>query len=423
MSNIKSKKYSNVYTDENNRIFYRLKVKAPDGRKIDTKVYKTKEGLPFSTQREAYLARSEHEMAFKSPVSIELKKMTLSDVYNHYLQSLAGSKAPSTLRKQDSMWRNHVNPRFGNRDICSISIVELSSFLDELYETYAYKYVEGFLKFFYLLFGHAVAIDALPVDRYDRMFEIRGKRLTMPKMKQTDLEDDLDGATIYSENELQRMESLFDSEDGNLLCAFYLGIYCGLRISECFALRWRDINFEEGTLEIKRQMSYYNGELKICPVKTLTSVRTIVIPTKLFEYLCYLRDFQSSQKELLGMHYKNTERVYDEVDKKWLSDEERDFVNRKSDGSLLTINSMKYWSKLIKDKLDIDFKYHNLRHTYASHCALNNVNLYMLMSMMGHKKIETTKKYYINTNNDIFKKKALEIIDNMYNFSGLITFE
>lgn len=419
---IKSKKYPNVYTDEKGRIFYRIKVKTSENKIFDSRVFKDKDGFPFPTQYAAHLARLEHEKALKSPVVQEEVKMTVKDVYNNYLNTTALKKASATVRKQDSMWRNHVCERFGDRLIDTITIVELSTFLDELYTKYSYKYVEGFLKFFYLLFGHATAIDAITPDKYARMFEIRGKRLTMPKMKQNDFEESED-IVSYDDDELRKMEEIFDSEDGNLLCAFYLGLYCGLRISECFALRWRDIDFVTSTLQVRRQMTYFEGKLLLTGVKTLTSVRTVIIPSVLYEYLCFVRDKQENDKERLGRYYKNTEQIYDEVDGKWLEDDERDFVNRKSDGKLLTVNSMKYWSKRIDEKLGIDFKYHNLRHTYATHCALSNVNMYMLMSMMGHKKVETTKQYYIDTDKDIFKKKAKEIIDNMYNFHNPNTFK
>lgn len=413
---IKSKKYQNVYTDEKGRIFYRIKVKTSENKIFDSRVFKDPDGFPFPTQYAAYLARLEHEKALKTPSNQELTKMTVSDVYNNYMNTTAHSKASATVRKQDSLWRNHVSEKFGNRMIDTITVVELSSYLEELYVKYSYSYVEGFLKFFYLLFGHAAAIDAISPDKYSRMFEIRGKRLTMPKMKQNDYEDSIEGAVVYDNEQLRKMEELFDTEEGNLLCAFYLGLYCGLRISECFALRWRDIDFESCTLQVRRQMYYYEGKMSLTGVKTLTSVRTVVIPTFLYEYLCFCRDKQEDDKERLGRFYKNTEQIYDEVDDKWLEEDERDFVNRKTDGKLLTVNSMKYWSKLIESELGIDFKYHHLRHTYATHCALSNVNLYILMSMMGHKKIETTKQYYINTDNDIFKKSARDLIDKMYDF-------
>ena len=146
---------------------------------------------------------------------------------------------------------------------------------------------------------------------------------------------------------------------------------------------------------------------------------------------------QTQQKKVLGNGYRNTERVYDEVADCWIDG--GDFVNRKKNGELLTVNSMKYWSKKITPLLHAeaerqarakkgihldeivpvkykDFKYHYLRHTYASNCAAQNVSMYMLMDMMGHKKIDTTKKYYISTDNDSLTERTRKLLDEMYTF-------
>ncbi len=93
---------------------------------------------------------------------------------------------------------------------------------------------------------------------------------------------------------------------------------------------------------------------------------------------------------------------------------EGDFINRKANGEILTVNSMKYWAKKFKADLDIDFKFHKLRHTFASNCAAQNMNLRMLMEMMGHKKIETTQKYYISTQNEDLKRRTMELLNTIY---------
>ena len=49
-------------------------------------------------------------------------------------------KAASTLRKQDSMWRNHIELVFGDQDVNDITIVDLKAFLVNLYQTYSYTY-------------------------------------------------------------------------------------------------------------------------------------------------------------------------------------------------------------------------------------------------------------------------------------------
>ena len=433
-------KYTGVTQNNDGSWTYRIKIKLPDGSVKDTRIKKDSRGNPFLTARQAFEAKKEHEAKIRANPDDNAPKqkiVTLQDVYDNYLNTEAKKKAPATLRKQDSMWRNHISPIFAKRDINSITIIELDTFLVNLYKNKSYKYTEGFLKFFYLLFGHADRMEVIDPDRYLRMFATKNKRLEMPEITQEDNAKEEEGAVTFDDEELKIIKNAFESEDGNLKLAFYLGLYAGLRISECFGLRWQDIDWNTKTMRITRQMQYVNGEVRLCPVKTLKSVRTVIIPEELYAELEFQDSFQAQQKKLLGNGYRNTERVYDEVSDSWIVG--GDFVNRKKNGELLTVNSMKYWSKKITPLLHAhaeriarakkgihldeivpikykDFKYHYLRHTYASNCAAQNISMYKLMDMMGHKKIDTTKKYYIDTDNDTLNERTRKLLDEMYTF-------
>lgn len=411
-------KYTGVRENSDGSWYYRIKVKNPAGKLIDTMRKQDDNGMPFMTARAAHEARVSHlaiimsEQPVAAPEAVQAV-ITLSDVYNDYLNTDGRSRAPATLRKQDSMWRNHINKRFGDCDINTIDIIDLQFFLSELYNQYAYKYVEGFLKFFYLLFNHAYKREWFDVNRYVKMFATKGTQLEMPKISQLDKEKQDAGAIVYSLDELDEIESVFNSEDGNLLLAYYLGLYAGLRIGECFGLRWSNIDWQNQTITIDRQLQYIDDKFCLCPVKTLSAVRTFVIPQFLYEQLEFAYTEQKVLKSRLGASYRNTERVYDAVLDKWITG--GDFVNRKKNGELLTINSIKYWSRKIKSEIGIDFKYHNLRHTFATECAVNNVNAQMLMHMMGHLKLDTTMKYYINIHkHKTLQERTKQIIDNMY---------
>lgn len=433
-------KYKGVTQNTDGSWTYRIKIKLPDGKVVDTRIKKDENGLPFLTARAAYEARAEHEARLKANPDKETKRkvVTLEEVYENYLNSEGKDRAPATLRKQDSMWRNHISEVFGKRDINSITIIELQDFLRTLYHNHSYLYTESFLKFFYLLFGQADRMEAIDPERYNRLFIDRNKRLKMPEKTQTDDEKENEGAVIYDEDELRIIHDIFASENGNLLLAFKLGLYAGLRISECFGLRWQDIDWNARTMKITRQMHYIDGSIRLCPVKTLTSVRTIIIPDELYDEFEFQYSLQADRKSKLGEAYRSTERVYDEIDKIWIQG--GDFVNRKENGELLTVNSMKYWSKKITPALqknaekkakfktfgspdDIvvvkhrEFKYHNLRHTYASNCAAVNMSMHMLMAMMGHKKLDTTRKYYINTDTDSMIERTRKQLNEMYNFN------
>ena len=439
----KTPKYAGVTPNEDGSWSYRLKVKLPDGKLFDTRIRKDSNGNPFLRARDAYEAKKAHAERLKHPPQEETeekKSPLLREIYENYLLSEGKEKAPATLRKQESMWRNHVEPVFGDREIDSINLVELQNFLYDLYQTHSYKYTEGFLKFFYLLFGHADRMDVIDAEHYNKMFVNKNKRLHMPKKSQSDEAEDKEPAVIFDDTELRIIEDIFDSEDGNLKMAFYLGLYAGLRISECFGLRWRDIDWGAQTMRISRQLHYVDGEWHLCPVKTVTSDRTIIIPNELYGWLEFQYSMEVHQKKQLGNAYRNTERVYDEMDKEWLQGS--DFVNRKKNGELLTVNSMKYWAKKITPALranaeqkaevkkfghpdDIvpikykEFKYHYLRHTYASHCAAVNMSMHMLMTLMGHKKIDTTRKYYINTDSKSLHERTKNLLDGMFTYRNV----
>lgn len=411
-------KYTGVRENSDGSWYYRIKVKNPAGKLIDTMRKQDDNGMPFMTARAAHEARVSHlaiimsEQPVVAPEAVQAV-ITLSDVYNDYLNTDGRSRAPATLRKQDSMWRNHINKRFGDCDINTIDIIDLQFFLSELYNQYAYKYVEGFLKFFYLLFNHAYKREWFDVNRYVKMFATKGTQLEMPKISQLDKEKQDAGAIVYSLDELDEIESVFNSEDGNLLLAYYLGLYAGLRIGECFGLRWSNINWQEQTITIDRQLQYIDNKFCLCPVKTLAARREFIIPQFLYEQLEFAYTEQNALKSRLRASYRDTERVYDMVTNEWIVG--GDFVNRKKNGELLTINSIKYWSRKIKSETGIEFKYHNLRHTFATECAVNNVNAQMLMHMMGHLKLDTTMKYYINIHkHKTLQERTKQIIDNMY---------
>lgn len=407
-------KYTGVTQTEDGAWQYRLKIKTEDGL-IDTKIRKDLDGLPFLTARSAYEAREAHRVRIiQKPVETppEPPKTLLRDIYAHYQQTEAKGKAAATIRKQESMWKNYVESALGDRELESITISDLDSFLASVYRGHAYAYVEGFLRFFYLLFGHADRMNAINADQYYKMFVNKNSRLSMPKMKQLDYEEKEKGVEVYNDYELIQLTKIFDNFECNVRIAYYLGLYCGLRISECFALRWSCVDWDKRTLRIDRQQHYIDGTIRLCEVKTLKGVRSVLLPEPLYSDLMLAYDTQETYKKRLGNAYRATERVYDEVTNTWITG--GDFVNRKLNGELLTVNSMKYWTRKVKEETGIEFKYHTLRHTFASRLALRNCPLNMLMELMGHLKIDTTKKYYLNSDNEYARTYTTQLIESMY---------
>ena len=158
----------------------------------------------------------------------------MAEVYKEYCEKGRSDRAYQTVRKQDSLWNIHLNERFGKRYIDEISVGEINDYLAELYyhDGLSFRYVESFLKMFYLIFGQAYSRNSLDVDSYRKICQNKDTKIHMPKMKS---DDDTD-IVAFSQEELALLDEYFKGT--NAETAYLLGRYCGLRINECFGLKW-----------------------------------------------------------------------------------------------------------------------------------------------------------------------------------------
>ena len=392
---------------ENGNWEYRF-VMVVDGKKVTSRKRKDEQGNPLTTKRAAIKARQAAMKKAQLGIThtAPTAKKTVAEVYREYCEKGRSGKAYTTIRKQDSLWDNHLCARFGNRYIDEISVAEIVDYLTELYYTdgLAFKYVESFLKMFYLIFGQAYSRNYLDVDTYSKLCLNKGTKIHMPKMK-TSEEDDI---AIFTREELTRMDEYFSGSNGET--AYLLGKYCGLRINECYGIRWENINLEEGTILIDRQMQYQDGLIKLVSLKTRNAKRTVMMNDRLKVYFQKLSEDRAATAEIMLAVRQQNQTFISDLDGQMLSS--LDLVNSLPNGKIQTVNSMKYHSKTIKQKLGIEFKFHYLRHTYGTHMAELNTPPHLLCNQMGHGNIRVTQKYYIavsQTGLDILKKNLNQI--------------
>ncbi len=391
-------KSSHVYQLKNGNWAYRI-CQTINGKKIDTTSRKDENGLPFLHKRDAQRAREQRLVDLRNGVENKKKKdIKLSECWQAYIDQYSKDKATATVVKYNSLWKNHIKEKFGDRWLSEITVDDLYCYLLSLYKDrhYSYKYVESFLKLFYQLYGIAYRKERIDDERYNRMFKDKGTKLHMPDMSQNDKKKS-ETVRIYEPNEIKQMHDIF--KRGNLYTAFLMGYYLGLRISECFGTRWSNINWKTHTITIDTQMNYEDGMFCLGAVKTYRSNRIIYIPDVLYNHLKEKFDIYNKRKDDLS--YRNTEIVMDKVadnPQEHFPIQGGDFINRKENGELLTINSIKAWALIIEKETGIDFEYHGLRRTHISYLVSMNVPPKETMLRVGHKKYETTLKYYVSPN-------------------------
>lgn len=378
-----------VYQLENGNWAYRVTWRE-NGKKVNRKGTKDEFGNPLTTKRKAIQARNQVLYQRTQPPKQQvIERKTFAAVYNEYCEKGRSGKAYATIRKQDSLWENHLEKRFGARFIDDISVAEINDYLSMLYyeEGRAYKYVESFLKMFYLIFGQAYSRNYLDVDVYNKLCINRDTKIRMPKMK---VDEDMDIVT-FSKEEMKKLDDYFCGT--NAETAYLLGKYCGLRINECYGLKWSDIDIEKGTIRIERQMQYQEGVIKLVPLKTRNARRTMYMAPQLKEYFKRLSKRKQEWEIAFASARKQNQIFIEETDGNIISSLE--LVNTLENGKRQTINSMKFHAQKIQRELGIHFKYHYLRHTYGTALAEMNTPAHLLCNQMGHGNMNVTQKYYI----------------------------
>ena len=393
-----------VYQLENGNWAWRFTTTI-DGKRVNRKGTKDADGNVLKSQKAAIRARQLAMIDFEAKLNEKPKhRMTVQEVYEEYCEHGRSGKAYTTIQKQDSLWRNHISERFGQRYIDGISVAEINDYLTELYyvEGRAYKYVEGFLKRFYLIFGQAYSRGYLELDTYNKLCMTKDVRIQMPKMK-VDEETDI---IAYDTEQVQKLDEYFMGT--NAETAYMLGRYCGLRINECYGLKWCNVDLENGCIIIDRQMQYQNGLIKLVSLKTRNARRTVYMSQKLKEYFIELARRREADIKLYGAQREQNQTFIKDVDGSCLSSLQ--LVNTLPNGKIQTVNSMKYHSRTIKSALGIDFKFHHLRHTYGTRLAEMNTPTHILCNQMGHASGKVTERYYLAVS-----KSGIEILANNLN--------
>lgn len=371
---------------------YRIDMGKIDGKR------KQIERSGYKTEKEANTALSEALNDYnKTGAFIENKKVTFQEVYKEFMESEApNTRKFATIVRYKSLYSNHFE-EFAPRYIFQITEKSIQEFINSKCETHSDEYVRSLYNFCLVIFNYAVT------KKYLRSSPMTNVHPPQSYRAYGDIK-------TYTKEELTKMEERFKST--NLLTAFLLGINLGIRVGECFALRFSDIDWDKETIKIDKQLQYQEKIWSLVYPKTANSVRTIKLNKSLVEHLKNLQTQYENDKKVYGAGYKiNTAMERRGKASKLIVVD--DFINIKPNGQMLTTDSQKVLARISKDELRIDFKYHNLRHTHSTMLAEKGVNPKYVQERLGHGKLEITLRYYTHVT-DAMHDQVAGIVDQLF---------
>ena len=116
----------------------------------------------------------------------------------------------------------------------------------------------------------------------------------------------------FSKEDLLLLDEYFRGT--NAETAYLLGKVCGLRINECFGLKWENVDLENGTIRIDRQMQYQEGLIKLVVPKTRNANRTIYLNDEMCAFLSQRRQQWNSADEKTKALRIQRQRMIEDID-------------------------------------------------------------------------------------------------------------
>lgn len=197
-------------------------------------------------------------------------------------------------------------------------------------------------------------------------------KVTIPKVEQKEKQ-------IYTTEEVTRLLSLLNSEPLKYRVFFTLAIYSGFRRGELLGLEWKDIDFANRIISVRRT-SCYTAEKGIYTdtTKTKRSQRTIKFPLEIMELLRDFKEEQDGEMLKFGSKWVETDRLFT----KW-------------NGEPMNNQTPYGWLKEFCEKNDLPFYgIHSFRHLFCSLLVNQGVDIVTVSGALGHSAVSTTSNIY-----------------------------
>lgn len=247
--------------------------------------------------------------------------MSYSDYLDYWLKEHCQINLKyHTIQAYSNIIKNHIKPRLGFYRLSQITTATLQEFLNNLYieKAFSKNFMKNILKVLKTSFTYAT--DVVGFVKENPALKVKIPRYDVP---------DNDPAHIFSKEEIDMILERFKNNH-----AFYYAIltayYTGLRVSEVFGLTWNDIDLENKTITVNKNIlkKNQNGAThgrhisgKATTVwyfgtcKTKGSYRTVEIGDTLVNALKEYKEEQEKDKEEYGdlymKHYmKETSNYY-----------------------------------------------------------------------------------------------------------------
>ena len=283
--------------------------------------------------------------------------------YTAWLDTYARTHCqPSTCDQYESVYRKHLLPHFGKRDIADIKREDVKALIANVARGRARGTVRRVLAPFSEMFNHAVEDGHVPTNPASRIF--RRTRLDAGAKRAPD---------NLTREELALLLELFRVHEPEFYALALLLARTGMRLGEAVALQWDDIDWHGGFADIQRSYS----KRRLSTPKSGTG-RRVDLSNHLLEVLASRQ--VTAKKTALRSGTAVLPWVFPGDDPAHPLDVDN-FRRRQ-------------WARMVTKAGLNRRRIHALRHTYASLLIAQGESLAYVRDQLGHHSIQITVDTY-----------------------------
>lgn len=364
----------------------------PDGKwELRFTVYGKRYSVYGKSQKECRANELQRRKELEEKTYTRNNALTLDAYFDEWIRHKAQSVGECTLNIYFRMYRLHIGPAMGKRRIKDIERREVMQFQEAVHRYLSTGTVKMIMSTLRQILKSAVMDEVIPRNVCDTVPGVKAKATEKPARE-----------TIHralTENELRTIFKYLHSSP--YFNVFQLMILTGMRVGECCALKWRDVDWKNNVIHIRRTITRNTAGKTIMGQTTKTKKST--------------RDIPMNAAIAEVMH--NQRAIYDALNGGTVQPmEARVFSNEK--GGLLSTKSVQATlqaalKRARKNGESMEyFSVHAFRDTFASMAAQRGVDMNVLKELMGHSSLSMTSDLYCHVY-EKQKREAMKALDFM----------
>lgn len=298
-------------------------------------------------------------------------KTTLAEYLDNWLKNyVIPNLSPRTAEGYESIVSKHLVPALGKITLTALKPEHIQRYYTDKLEKGRYNGKGGLnpqtVRHHHMALHCALEIAVkwglIARNPADAVTPPHAKRKEIHTMSETDISKFLEAAKETPYYEL-----------------FYLALFTGMRRSELLALRWSDVDLEQGQLSVNRSLHYLRDKSLVFRLpKTSKGRRLIALTPSTVKVFRDFKDSQTVQRLLSENILLEEDLVFSNIDNK----------------PLLPDTISHAWTKLVKRSGLKDVRLHDARHTHASLMLKQGIHPKIVQERLGHASIQITLDTY-----------------------------